>query len=142
MKRTQRGAVWLLLFIVVVLQSSVAAAQEDEPTATPAPTPELPLIQDVSLFVLLLVVVSLGVFLLALIAWRISREKMRNSPVPYRPLIEGMVLVMVLVSLTILGVTGKVTQEGLASVLAAIVGPWHLARPSAARRLRVLVGDN
>jgi hypothetical protein len=103
----------------LVLQPSDALAQEETPT--PAPTPELPLIQDVSLFVLLLVVVILGVFLLALIALRISGTQTKNH-VQYRPLIEGMVLVMVVVCLTILGVAGKITAEGLASVLAAIVG--------------------
>ncbi|MDO8148830.1 hypothetical protein Q6350_10340 [Isoptericola sp. b515] len=40
----------------------------------------------------------------------------------YRSQIEGMVLVMVVLSVILLGVTGKIGSDGLVSVLAAIVG--------------------
>lgn len=48
-----------------------------------------------------------------------SDASMRVFP---RFLIEGLVLAMVVIALLVLGTAGRVTQEGLVSVLAAIVG--------------------
>ena len=45
-----------------------------------------------------------------------------SEEVSYRRQIEGMVLVMVIVAIIMLGVIDKIGDEGLVSVLAAIVG--------------------
>jgi uncharacterized membrane protein YgcG len=117
-----RWIVSTLAFLGLLIQPSVALSQEPTPTPTIV-TEEQPLITGDTLFFLLLAVAGLAILLLGLIVWRIGR-----SPAPtggndlYKPLIEGMVLVMVVVAVIILGVAGKLTQEGLASILAAIVG--------------------
>ncbi len=50
-----------------------------------------------------------------------AREEKRKNP-DFRFQIEGMVLVLVVLAVIILGVTEKIGQEGLVSVLAAIAG--------------------
>lgn len=79
-----------------------------------------PLVTGWSLFALLVVVVVSGTVLLLTTVVRTSPS--RGGAGPFRSQVEGMVLSMVVVAVIILGVTGKLTDEGLASVLAAIVG--------------------
>jgi hypothetical protein len=58
------------------------------------------------------------------VAWEqvLSKQGDASMRVFPRFLIEGLVLAMVVIALLVLGTAGRVTQEGLVSVLAAIVG--------------------
>lgn len=51
-----------------------------------------------------------------------DKEEREAQELTYRRQIEGMVLILVIVAIIILGITEKVSDEGLISVLAAIVG--------------------
>jgi hypothetical protein len=57
-------------------------------------------------------------------AWEKALAGQRDASLRVFPrfLIEGLVLAMVVIALLVLGTAGRVTQEGLVSVLAAIVG--------------------
>ncbi|PKB78677.1 MAG: hypothetical protein BZY88_17200 [SAR202 cluster bacterium Io17-Chloro-G9] len=88
-------------------------------------TPSKPLIDGQSLLILLLVVVVLGILLLTImVVGRIIGELLgaTMNQSAFRQQIEGMVLVMVIVAVILLGVTEKIGEEGLVSVLAAIAG--------------------
>lgn len=51
-----------------------------------------------------------------------AEEERKAQELTYRRQIEGMVLIMVIVAIILLGISEKVSDEGLISVLAAIVG--------------------
>ena len=51
-----------------------------------------------------------------------SAEERKDQELTYRRQIEGMVLILVIVAIIILGITEKISDQGLVSVLAAIVG--------------------
>lgn len=78
------------------------------------------LITGVTLVVVLVVAILGGFALLMIMVIRAREEKGKNPD--FRFQIEGMVLVMVVLAVIILGVTEKIGQEGLVSVLAAIAG--------------------
>lgn len=108
------------------------------PTATPVveyvPLRDDPLIRGQTLLILLLTVIVGGILLLGLMvcarAW--SRKPATGQGAvadqdkeyegTYKRQIEGIILVMVVVAIILLGVTDKIGQEGLVSVLAAITG--------------------
>lgn len=80
------------------------------------------LIEHPYVFWLLLAVIVGAVLLLATMvrSYRALSGPQREGD--YRRQVEGLVLLMVVVSITILGVTGKITPEGLTAVLGAITG--------------------
>jgi hypothetical protein len=96
-----------------------SASSQELPSPSPTPNPESPLIIGDTLVFLLGAVAIAGVLLLGLMVWRLGGG---TVPADMRSLVEGMVLVMVTVAVIILDAAGKVTQEGLAPVLAATVG--------------------
>lgn len=51
-----------------------------------------------------------------------TEQERKAQELTYRRQIEGMILIMVIVAIILLGITEKVSDEGLISVLAAIVG--------------------
>jgi len=108
--------------LLVALVPGVAAAQE----ATPAPEPETqlvqPLIEGRDLLVLLIVVSGLALLLLAWMVWISPKLENAGDGSTYVTMIQGMVLVTVVVAVILLGVSGKITEEGLSTILAAIVG--------------------
>lgn len=99
--------------------------------AAPAPTTAeeraaQPLLQNGVLFWLLVVVIVASG---AVIAYIVLRGKDRDLAVQT----QAVVYVAVIIAIIILGITGKVTSEGLIAVLAAIVG-WEAARPRTGRQ--------
>lgn len=83
-----------------------------------------------TLLTVLVIAIGGGLSLLMIMVIR-AREKAGENP-DFRLQIEGMVLVMVVLAVIILGVTEKIGQEGLVSVLAAIAGyaAGRRSRPS------------
>lgn len=131
----RQKCVLLATAVALTLPITPVLAQEESPTvpATIEPTPEpttpattevptvapeqRPLISGKRLNGLLTLVVIFGIALLALMVFRKLGDEAHS-----RPVIAGMVLVMVVVAVIILGVSGKITEEGLSAILAAIVG--------------------
>jgi hypothetical protein len=111
-------------------ESSVVDAVEGVANAVAASSEastRRPLITDWQLFsILLIIVVGTGLLLMTLARRpRTAADAGAGEGGNYqytRRLIEGLVLTEVLVAVIILGVTGKVSSEGVISVLAAITG--------------------
>lgn len=83
-----------------------------------------PLIGESSLIVLLTVIALAAVGLLAYVAHHWTKRASDSSGTEVIPqmLIEGLVLSLAIVAIVVLGVSAKLTSEGLVSVLAGIVG--------------------
>ncbi len=120
MKRKLVGGVAVM--VLVLLPGSVLA-QEESPTPAPEPETQLvtPLIEGTDLLYLLIVVSGLALMLLAWMVW-VTRKGNTGDRETHIVMIHGMVLVTVVVAVILLGVSGKITEEGLATILAAIVG--------------------
>ncbi len=88
-----------------------------------------PLLEDDDLFWLLVIVVIGELLVLGWMVVWITLNQGKNEA--YRRQIEAMVLLGVVVAIIVLGVTGKIGDEGLVSVLAAIVG-YTLGRAAGA----------
>jgi hypothetical protein len=111
--------------IEVEAEQAVEKALEE---AAEEGAPGLPLITGMSLFWLVLAVSIGGMLLLALMVvvrgkvGRADDEEQQARATTYKRQVEGMVLIMVIVAIILLGITEKVSDQGLISVLAAIVG--------------------
>jgi hypothetical protein len=117
-RRLQRiGAAALVLATLILSLPTAAFAQETEPTQ-----PADPLIKGSDLLILLIVVVAAAMILLGFMVYAAVVRKSSGSGEEYLPLIQGMVLVTVVVAVILLGISGKITAEGLATILAAVVG--------------------
>lgn len=136
-------AVGVAASVLALLIAVVPLAHAQTPDASPSPATDRELVEDAAeeaareatqqlqqedqslvtganLFWLLVVVVLCGTTLLFMTVLRTRPS--HAGPGPFRSQVEGMVLSMVVIAVIVLGVTGKLTDEGLASVLAAIVG--------------------
>lgn len=80
------------------------------------------LIEHPYVFWLLFTVIVGAVLLLGVMVFAYSGLAGGQRESNYRRQVEGLVLLMVVVSISILGVTGKITPEGLTAVLGAITG--------------------
>ncbi len=101
----------------------VSEAVNDAVDAALAERGEQPLVEAGKLTLLLALAIAGVLMLLGLMVWVRYRGTSNGiDGLPFRRQIEGMVLVMVVLAVIILGVTEKIGQEGLVSVLAAIAG--------------------
>jgi hypothetical protein len=117
-----RKAALSAVAICSVLAPTGAIAQETSPAPGPETQLAAPLIEGTDLLFLLIVVSGLALLLLGWMVW-ISRDLGdEGNGETYVAMIQGMVLVTVVVAVILLGVSGKITEEGLATILAAIVG--------------------
>ena len=112
------------LVLIALLLNPAAAFSQPSPSPVSPDQPLVPLLEGDDLLLLLIVVVALAMVLLALIVFTVGRSAKMNAGdrEAYLPLVQGMVLVTVVVAVILLGISGKLTAEGLASILAAIVG--------------------
>jgi hypothetical protein len=108
------GAAFLIVAALILAFPNSAFAQEAEPAD--------PLITGDNLLILLIVVVAGAMILLGLMAYATLVREVTGNREEFLPLVQGMVLVTVVVAVILLGISGKVTEEGLATILAAIVG--------------------
>jgi len=80
------------------------------------------LIDGQALVLLLGLIVSSAVFLLAIMVYGRLGQQQPSMEGLFRQQIEGLVLVLVVVAVIVLGVTEKIGDQGLVSILAAIAG--------------------
>jgi len=118
-------AIGALPAIEVEAEQAVEKALEE---AAEEGAPGLPLIAGSNLFWLVLLLSLTGMALLGLMVYvgrataAVGDEARQAQARTYKRQVEGMILIMVIVAIILLGITEKVTDQGLVSVLAAIVG--------------------
>lgn len=118
-------AIGALPAIEVEAEQAVEKALEE---AAEEGAPGLPLITGMNLFWLVFAVSLGGMVLLALMVvvrgkvGRAGDEEQQARATTYKRQVEGMILIMVIVAIILLGISEKIGDQGLVSVLAAIVG--------------------